>query len=102
MSSAHWDGPLVEQVEPRLLMSGSDVLGDLLAPPSAIDVATVGTVSTDGSLGQPGATETYQFTAKASGRLYIDMKSLGGGIDPCVELLSEGQRLLVVIDLVPE
>ena len=82
--------PTVEQLEPRLLLSG-DVLSELFAAAVPLSVAASGTTGTSDYVTGLGPGNMYKFTTKARGKLYINMTG-GGGLDPCLFLYNQSGR----------
>ena len=82
--------PTVEQLEPRLLLSG-DALSGLFAAAVPLSVAASGTTGTSDYVTGLGPGNMYKFTTKARGKFYINMIG-GGGLDPCLSLYNQSGR----------
>ena len=86
--------PLLEAIEPRLLLSASPTLGAL---DSAWDIETAacGQVVAAGTLDSPDQGDVYSFTALADGRMTVEMGAAeDSGLDSSLEAYNaRGRRI---------
>jgi hypothetical protein len=73
-------------------MSTSPIVGDPHVSVAVVDVVANGSVSLSGVVSDAGDQIVYQFTAKARGRMYIEMDADSEGMDPYLQLLNSSQR----------
>ncbi len=91
--------PTFEQFEPRLLMSGSPELGEVVGSTQVIDPGPAGSATVSGELAEADEVALYEFTAGARGWVTIDLADLAdSGLDPYLELLDSHGRLIGLND----
>jgi len=86
--------PRLEQMEPRLLMSGEPTVGGVFAAATSIDVVADGAVSNGSTLIDAGDTDLYKFTAAARGRVSIELSALDGELDPYLQVYNAREQLV--------
>jgi len=94
MSFSHSYPAFLEELERRLLMSGSSALADFFASAQGVDIVAAGSVAVSGSIADAAEGKFYQITAPAKGKLCIDMVADGDELDPFLQVFSaRGRRI---------
>jgi len=83
--------PLVEQLEPRLLMSRT-LFAELFASCQLIDVPATGGLSISDELSEQIGANMYRFTAPAKGKLEMLMSDGGSGLDSFLRVFNARGR----------
>jgi len=83
MAYANEQPPKVEQLEPRLLLSG---ISDLLSSATDLSVPTPADIEIAECISQAKESDVYRFSAAATSQLVIDMIAETGGLDPTLRL----------------
>jgi len=90
--------PAFENLEQRLLMSGTAVLGNLAESATQIDIQTAGATSISDQILSPSNMKLYEFTSQARGRMTIDMGADQSGIDSYLQVFNNSGRRIKLND----
>lgn len=83
-----------EQLEPRLLMSGSTGTASLFPSATLLNVAPAGSTTITSQITTSHQRHVYRFTAPARGRFIVEMTATDGDIDPYLRILNERGRCI--------
>ncbi|MDP6380239.1 MAG: C2 family cysteine protease, partial [Phycisphaerae bacterium] len=85
--------PIVELLEPRVLLSSTPGLGELLAAAQVLNVPAADSLEVAGVINNGESANVYEFTARASGKMWVEMQAGGSEVDPFLAVLNaKGRR----------
>ena len=94
MHSKDYPVSLLEQLEPRYLLSGNLTLSQLLESAQDLNVPALGSVTVGGEVSSEDQPDVYRFTTGAMGNLFLDLAADNSALNPLVSLYNSlGRRI---------